>query len=182
MNAMLDYSALLDESDLTAFQNAMSTVLATDFPYLLQQTMCTLGLPTTPNNSDPTFTEVPLTSTSPMQPQPENICYYRMNLGQYMDCCQKYISVTEAASAASVAAWMQSEHNLWFDPTKLTLGSLTADPSGRQDRQLMTVSVDATNYVWVGSVTLYVVAVNHIALLAYPGVAKGLQQSDVMVA
>jgi hypothetical protein len=177
----LDYSSLLALPDNEAFTNAMSTTLAVDFTNLLSQLSVTMGLPTTPDSTQPQLTDVPLTSTNPAQTQPESIEYMRLDLGQYMDCCQRYISQANAASATTVAAWMQSEHGLWFDPTTLTLGTITQDPT-RSDRTLMTVSVATTNYVWVGTVTLYVVAANHLALLAYPGVAKGLIQADVMAA
>jgi hypothetical protein len=177
----LDYTSLLALPDSEAFTNALSTTLAVDFTQLLSNLSVTMGLPTVPDSTQPQLTDVPLTSTNPAQTQPESIEYVRLNLGQYMDCCQRYISQANAASAATVAAWLQSAHGLWFDPTKLTLSAITSDPT-RTDRQLMTVSVDPTNYVWVGSVTLYVVAANHLALLARPGVAKGLIQADVMAA
>lgn len=181
IDVQLDYSMLLAEDDLTAFQNAMSTTLALDFPHLLDQLSVTMGLPTEPDSTQPLLAYVPLTSTNPAQPQPEGISYSRLDTGQFMECCQRYISQANAATAATVAAWMMSEHNLWFDPAKLTLSSITQDPH-RSDRQLMTVTVDPTNYVWTGSVTLYVVVANHLALLAKPGTAKGLIQADVMAA
>lgn len=182
MTASLDYSTLLDTDDLSAFQAAMSTFLAADFVNLLKQTQCTLGLPVASSVSYPLLTEVPLVSSSPRQAQPESIGYTRLNLGNYLDCCLRYISLNDAGSPETVANWLQFKHHLWFDPAKLTLGPLTADPAGRNDRQLMTVAVAATNYLWAGTATLYVVAADHIALQAYPGVAKGLLQSDVMAA
>jgi hypothetical protein len=182
MNASLDYSTLLDMPDLSAFQNAMSMVLVTDFVNLLKQTQCTMGLPVAASTTDPLFTEVPLVSSSPLQAQPENIGYERLDFGAYLECCLRYISLNDAESQPNVANWLQFKHNLWFDPSKLSLGPLTTDPSGRTDRQLKTVSVAPTNYLWTGTATLYVVAANHIALLAYPGVARGLIQSDVMAA
>ena len=175
----LDYASLLALSDEQALLSALSTKLVTDFSALLTKLSVTMGLPTVPNSATPTYTSVPLISTNPAQTQPESINYTRLNLASYMTCCQHYLSTADAVSAETVAAWFQSEHGLWFDPTKLTLSTQTVD-STRSDRMLMTVTVDPTNYVWVGSVTLYVVAANHLALLAVPGVAKGLIQADVM--
>jgi hypothetical protein len=177
--SQLDYASLLAQPDQQAFLSALSTKLATNFSTLLTQLSVTMGLPTVPNSAEPTLTQVPLTSTNPAQTQPESIEYMRLDLGDYMTCCQRYISTANVASADAVAAWFMNVHDLYFDPTKLTLSSITQDPS-RSDRQLMTVSVDPTNYVWVGSVTLYVVVANHLALLTTPGIAKGLIQSDVM--
>lgn len=182
MNASLDYSTLLDMDDLSAFQNAMSMVLTTDFPNLLKQTRCTLGLPIASSLTDPLATSVPLLSTSPRQAQPESIAYARLDLGAYMECCLRYLSVNDAESPTNVANWLQFKHHLWFDPAKLVLGPLTTDPSGRSDRQLMTVATAATNYLWTGVATLYVVPANHLAIQATPGVARGLQQPDVMTA
>jgi hypothetical protein len=178
ISVQLDYANLLGLPDIQAFEQALSTTLVTNWTTLLTKLSVTMGVPTTPDSDQPTLTDVPLTSALPSQTQPEYVEYTRLDFSAYMACCQRYISVDNAATAATVATWLQSVHGLWFDPTTLTLGTVTPDPT-RSDRSTMTVSVAATNYVWVGTVTLYVVADNHLALLAQPGTAKGLVQADL---
>lgn len=179
--SQLDYTSLLDQPDLQAFVSAISTRLAVDFNATLSRLSVTLGLPVLADSTEPTLTSVPLVSTQPAQPQPEAIQYMRLDLGAYLTDRTPYLSVDDAVDATTVAAWFQRVQNLWFDPTKLTLSTMTADPDPlRTDRQVMTLTVDPSNYLWVGQAMVYVVAVSHLALVALPGVAKGLLQTDVL--
>lgn len=181
----LNYPALLAGPDRDAFISAMTTSHGSNFGNLLTQFNADLGVPACPPNQPATETALPLVplTISPAPPGPPlaplaTVLYTRLDFGHYMECCQRYLSNGEATDAASVADWLMREHRLWFDPTKLTLSAITPDPD-EPDRSLLTVSVAATNYVWIGSVTLYVVASNHLALLAKPGVSTGIRPSDV---
>lgn len=177
----LDYSTLLGEPDINAFQDAMSFVIGANFPALLTQLTVTLGLPTTPDSMQPLLTNVAMVSTNPAQLQPESISYMRMDIGQYMANKGCVISETTAASAASISAWLLATYGIWTDPTTLTLSSLSP-VTGHPNQQQLNVSVASTNYVWVGTMALYVAPANDMGLLAVPGISKGLVQSDVMSA
>lgn len=177
----LDYSALLGEPDINAFQDALSFVLGANFPALLTQLTVTLGLPTSPDSTQALLTNVALVSTNPAQLQPESISYMRMDIGQYMSAKGCVISAITAASAANVSAWLLAKYGIWTDPTTLTLSPLSA-VAGHPNQQQLNVSVASSNYVWVGTMALYVAPANDIGLLAVPGISKGLVQSDVMTA
>lgn len=179
----VNYPQLLAGNDQQAFLSAMSAHLFTNFQTLLSGINGTLGLPTQPLVAEPTMTQVAIVSADPSQPQPEAVQYTRLDLGKYLACCQLYVSQallpsvpTPATLQAAFATWLQSVHGLWFDSTKLTVVQGVASGA---DYIPYTVSVDPTNYVWVGSVTLRIVPANHLALLAVPGSSKGLQPQDV---
>lgn len=177
----LNYQGLLGLPSSTAFTKAIQQAIGVDLTYWESYYGVTLGTPEdNPSSDDPHATWVPVVYTNPCQdPDDEPLSYTRLNLGEYLDCCLRYLTADDIASSTTLCAWLLAKHGLYFDPADLTLGTITADPD-RSDRQTIVATVAAGNYVWYGTVTLYVVASHHLALYAYPGTAKGLQWSDVL--
>lgn len=177
----LNYQSLLDQPSQAAFIAAIDQALGMDLAYWQSYYGVTLNAPTVDASiDDPHAALVALTYANPFQdPENEPLSYLRLDLGEYLECCQRYLTADHVTDATALCAWFQSALGLYFDPTGLTLGSVTPDPD-RTDRSTITVTVADGNYVWFGTATLYVVAANHLALYAYPGTAKGLIWPDVM--
>jgi hypothetical protein len=175
----LNYPVLLAMPDEQALISAISRTRYLDFQALLTRYTATLSPPSPVEGAVSNLTYVSLVTTDARQADSSDVIQYeRLDLGDYMACCELYLTAANAVSPSTVAAWMMINHGLWFDPLLLTITAAVPDPS-RLDRQLMTVSVNSSNYVWVGSVTLYVVPANHLGLLAKPGISTGIRLSDV---
>lgn len=179
--SIFNYRTLLSEDDAQAFKDALRQSMAFDLDQWLSTYGASLGTPTA--IVDPltnTLTSIAMTYSNPYQdPVDEPIYYTRLDLGAYLSCCLRYLTADDITSLDTLCAWFQAKHGLYFTPAKLAMSVVSPDPI-RVDRQLIQVSVVDGNYVWVGQVTLYVVAADHLALRAYPGLAKGLQWSDVL--
>lgn len=180
----LHYKGLLGLPPAQAFAGAVSQALGgLDLTYWETYYGVILGTPSAnAASSDPHDALCPVTYTNPCQdPDDEPLAYARLDLGEYLTCCQRYLTAADIASPTTLAAWFMTTHGIYFDPTALTIGTPTADPN-RSDRQVVAITVADGNYVWYGTVTLYVVDSTHLAFHAYPGTAKGLQWSDVLAA
>ena len=177
----LDYQPLLKQTDLLAFKGALNQVLAIDIDHWLSMNFATIGTPAPADWStdDPLLTAVPVKYSNPYQdPIAEPMAYRRLELGAYMDCCLRYLKQSDIATVDALCAWFMSVHGLYFADTAI---SFTASIDPKDSAQtLVTVTVTDGNYVWVGNVILYQVADNSLRLLAYPGVARGLQWADVL--
>ena len=192
----LNLPVLVQETDQTALLSAYTTMLGTDFAALLAAIPATLGLPSVVDPTEPTLTNVPLVFTNdPGNLQtPETLTYRRLDMASYFAGSQRYVGLTDAQVgqplAPIVTAWFLSKLGIYFDATKLTVvvgSALSDDPLATA----ITVSVDPSNYLWVGSVTLYTVPQahvdvtsptgvrSHLALFAAPGTASGMILGDV---
>lgn len=175
----LNYGALLALPDQEAVFGAVQTAMAFDLKSALARLKLMLGEPQVRDPLFPTSTRVMLLPIAVTAPPPEDfIDYSRLDLGDYMACCQRYIANSNAPTPESIAAWLLSEHKLWFDPADLTVTVGSTDPTDPLAIQ-WTVNVLPGNYVWIGKVTLLAVAGNHLALYVRPGTARGLIFEDV---
>lgn len=178
----LNYKGLLTLPSMQAFTGAVSQALGSvDLTYWETYYGVTLGVPVADAAStDPHATLCPITYTDPSQdPANEPLSYRRLNLGEYMDCCSRFVTAADLLDTSTLAAWFVAKHGVYFDPADLTIAPAVADPTFA-DRQAVAVTVAGSNYVWYGQATLYLVDSTHLALRAYPRVAKGLQWSDAL--
>lgn len=178
----LNYQGLLALPSAQAFAGAVSQALGgLDLTYWETYYGVSLGIPTADGSSvDPHDTLCPVIYTNPCQdPSNEPLAYSRLNLGEYMACCQRYLTSDDIATSGTLANWFISKHGVYFDQPDLSIAAPAVDPE-RDDRQQVVITVADGNYVWYGQATLYLVDSTHLALLAYPGTAKGLQWSDVL--
>lgn len=180
----LNYQGLLGLPSPQAFTQAMAQATGIDLAYWEGYYGVSIGVPAQDPSqpTDLTATLVPVAYSDPTQdPDNEPLSYRRLVLGDYLACCQRFLTPTDAASPTALSAWLAATHGLYFAPTDLVLGTVVVDPA-LPDRLDLTVTVAPGNYVWTGAATLFIVTPNHLARLAYPGVAKGLIWSDVLTA
>lgn len=175
----LDYAALLQLPNQDALIGALSQARGLNFPALMEKYAVTLGSPISLAEAGPRAVEVDLISTDPRQHEGAGaLRYYRLDLGDYMTCCQRYIPSELAFDAGTLANWFNTEHAVYFDRRDLTIAALSVDPE-HTDRQPLTVSVSAGNYVWQGQAVLWAVEPTHLGLFAKPGISTGIRWEDV---
>ena len=177
-SSFLNYPQLLAMDDRVALVSALTQSSGMDFDRLLPIMGLDFGVPETRDATQPKQTRVMFVPTSGTAAPHDFVDYQRLDLGEYMACCQHYLKASLGATAEAVSAWFGVEHFLYFQPSDLlvTVGGVSAsDPNAIE----WTVEVVAGNYLWLGKATLLAVADDHAALTIRRGMAKGLILSDV---
>lgn len=174
----LDYPALLLMPSRQAFLAALTQTYVLDFDKYLTNQGLQLLAPTAPLSADPSLTQAVVTdprqliSDAPIE-------YTRMDLNAYIGGCSRYFPESVGLDAVSMAAWLLNEHHLYFDPAELTIVSAPSQSEDVTQLGEVHVTVDPANYLWYGTLVLWLVPVAHLGLKAYRGVATGIRPADV---